>query len=59
MQHYCKVCGDEFSSKRAKLGYRTCLRHGDKPKSYTVSISYNKGPYQLITRDNIKSIGRK
>lgn len=59
MQNYCKVCGDEFSDKRAKLGYRTCLKHGEPQKKFTVSISYNKGPYQLITRDNIKSIGKK
>ena len=59
MKNYCRVCGEEFSDKRAKLGYRTCLSHGEGQKPYTVSISYNKGPYQLITRDNIKSIGRK
>ena len=59
MEHLCKVCGEEFSERRAKLGYDTCLAHGAKPKNYTVSISYNKGPYQLITRDNIKSIGKK
>jgi hypothetical protein len=59
MKHYCKVCGDEFSDKRAKLGYKTCLKHGELPKAYTISIPYNKGPYQLITPSGVKHIGKK
>jgi len=58
MKYYCKICGEEFSYKRAKLGYSTCLEHGEPQKMFTVSIPYNKGPYQLITKDNIKDIGR-
>jgi len=58
MKYYCKVCGDEFSYKRAKLGYTTCLQHGEAQKKFTVSIPYNKGPYQLISKENVKHIGR-
>ena len=58
MKNYCKVCGEEFSYKRAKLGYSTCLEHGETQKIFTVSIPYNKGPYQIISRDNVKHIGR-
>lgn len=58
MKNYCKVCGEEFSYKRAKLGYSTCLEHGETQKIFTVSIPYNKGPYQLITKSNVRDIGK-
>lgn len=58
MDNLCKVCGEPFSLKRAELGYRTCLRHGEAAKAFTVSIPYNKGPYQLISKQNVKDIGR-
>jgi len=28
-------------------------------KNYTVAIGYNKGTYQVIPQDEIKSIGKK
>ena len=55
---YCIICDEEFPEARAKLGYKTCLRHAEPKKEYTVSVAYNKGAYQLITKDNIKDIGR-
>jgi hypothetical protein len=55
----CKVCGEEYPKKRASLGYQTCLKHGEAPKQYTVAPVWNKGAYQLITRENVTSIGRK
>jgi len=58
MKYYCIVCEEEFSYKRAKLGYKTCLQHAESQKIFTVSIPYNKGPYQLISKDNVKYIGR-
>jgi hypothetical protein len=30
---YCYKCGDDYSDKRASLGYRTCLHCGDKEAS--------------------------
>jgi len=58
MKHYCRVCGEEFSHGRAELGYSTCLEHGDSKYKFTVSIPYNKGPYQVISKKEIKDIGR-
>ncbi len=55
---YCKVCGEEFSDKRAKLGYKTCLEHPEPLKQFTLAPAYNKGAYQLITRSEIEYIGR-
>jgi hypothetical protein len=54
----CKVCGEDFSPARAKLGYTTCLKHAEPPKVFTVAPAYNKGAYQLITRSEVPAIGR-
>jgi hypothetical protein len=54
----CVICQEEFSEKRAALGYRTCLEHAERPKEFTVAIAFNKGAYQLITPNNIKDIGK-
>jgi hypothetical protein len=58
MSNICKVCGDEFSLARAKLGYRTCLEHAEPQKTFTVAPAYNKGAYQLISRSEVQAIGR-
>jgi hypothetical protein len=55
---FCKVCGEDFSDKRYALGYRTCLEHSEPPKKFTIAPAYNKGAYQLITRNAIIDIGR-
>ena len=54
----CKVCGDDFNPARAKLGYNTCLEHAEPPKVFTVAPAFNKGAYQLITKNEVQSIGR-
>jgi hypothetical protein len=59
MTGYCIVCGEKFSEERAKLGFRTCLQHGEQRKQFTVAPAYNKGPLMLITRSQVKNIGRK
>ena len=55
---YCKICGDEFSDRRASLGYSTCLTHAEPPKHFTTAPAFNKGAYQLITRENVQHIGK-
>jgi hypothetical protein len=55
---FCKVCGEDFSDKRYALGYCTCLEHSEPPKKFTIAPAYNKGAYQLITRNAIIDIGR-
>jgi hypothetical protein len=55
---YCKICGEEFSDRRAALGYRTCLQHAEPPKQFTVAPAYNKGGYQVITLNEVLDIGR-
>lgn len=54
----CKVCGEEYSDKRLKLGYDTCLKHAQPMKQYTVAPAYNKGAYQLISASGVLDIGR-
>ena len=56
--NYCIVCGEKFSEKRAALGYETCLRHGETEREFTIAPAYNKGAYQVISRQNVKDIGR-
>lgn len=48
MKPRCKVCGEAFPTQRKKLGYATCLKHGDGKRTFTVAIPYSKGAYQLI-----------
>jgi hypothetical protein len=55
---YCKICGEEYPDARQALGYRTCLEHPEPKKEFIVSIPFNKGPYQLITREEVERIGR-
>jgi hypothetical protein len=55
---YCRICGEEFSDRRAALGYRTCLQHAEPPKQFTVAPAFNKGAYQVITRSEVADIGR-
>ena len=40
------ICAITYNSKKSGL------------QNYTVAPAYNKGAYQLITKDNIKDIGR-
>lgn len=55
----CEVCNEPFSEERAALGYKRCLKHGEKRKTYPVAPAYNKGGLQLITPSMVKFIGRK
>lgn len=52
-------CDEEVNPKRiAVTGHGRCLKHGDKPKVYTVAQPYNKGAIQLITHGDIEDIGK-
>jgi len=63
----CSRCGDKIAKGRRALGYKTCLKCGEKAaqkeikdKSKRVAIAYNKGAYMYITPgQDPKSIGRK
>lgn len=60
----CIKCGEEYSDKRAELGYETCLECGNidalkeiKRKSKCIAPAYNKGAYQYITsKDCVRNI---
>ena len=54
----CEKCGEEIDPRRADLGYRTCIKCGSPVTRFTVAPAYNKGAYQLVTRRNVKDIGR-
>ncbi len=63
----CFECGEEYSSKRAKLGFNTCLACGEEKaklqsvaKSQRLAPLFNKGAYQYITDgNNLLSLGKK
>lgn len=62
----CSECGENFSHKRARLGYRTCLECGGRAAQKRkeslkerTAPAYNKGPYQFITDSQmVKDLGR-
>ncbi len=62
----CKMCGEEYSIKRAKLGYHLCLECGDSRANRIASFrsrcsapAYNKGAYQPIMHtDDARWAGR-
>lgn len=41
---FCIKCGDEFSERRAELGYKTCLEHGQAKINFPV-IPMTKSNY--------------
>lgn len=55
-QPECEVCGEPFPQARADLGYKTCLEHGAPRKDYLFGIPYNKGPYQLVSPDDVEDM---
>lgn len=60
----CIECGEEFSDKRGKLGYKICLECGEEKakrevnrKKKCLAPAYNKGAYQYITsKECVKNI---
>ena len=57
-KYNCIICGQGFPFKRGQLGYTTCLEHGEEQKEFTLAPAYNKGPYQVISKQYVKDIGR-
>jgi len=63
---HCRKCGEEYSIKRAKLGYAVCLECGDAKavevaefRSKCSAPAFNKGAYQpMMTFDDAKWAGR-
>lgn len=50
----CPCCGDDVSSERWELGYRTCKPCGEMQaqearQSWTVVQEYGKGGYMFVT----------
>tara|TARA_R110000851_G_scaffold332985_1_gene510698 strand:+ start:986 stop:1189 length:204 start_codon:yes stop_codon:yes gene_type:complete len=62
----CKECGEEYSMKRAKLGYHLCLECGDQRanrianfRSKCSAPAYNKGAYQpMMSTDDARWAGK-
>ena len=64
----CSYCRDpqcRVPEPRARLGYTTCIDCGEKVASdlaerrkKQIAPAYNKGAYQVITKNNVKDIGR-
>lgn len=51
---FCVKCGDEFSKKRADLGYRTCLEHGEPLRKFLI-IPVNKSNYVVGNLEELKT----
>lgn len=52
-------CDEEVNPKRVALGYTTCLTCGTPAPRRIVDQAFNKGGLQLLSVDDIKSMGRK
>ena len=49
--HECITCGAEYPAKRAALGYKTCLRCGEKEARQVkhCTVPLHKGNYVVIS----------
>lgn len=52
-------CDEEVNPKRVALGYHTCLKCGSPAPTRIVDTAFNKGGLQLISQDDLLSMGRK
>ena len=61
----CRLCHEHIPEGRLSLGYVTCLVCGEaaandlaESRKKQSAPAYNKGAYQYITINDIKTIGR-
>lgn len=45
---FCRVCGESYAKARAELGYKTCLKHGDPKRVFTI-VPVPKSNYMIAT----------
>lgn len=45
---FCRVCGEPYAKARAALGYKTCLKHGDPKRTFTI-VPVPKSNYIVAT----------
>ena len=55
----CEECGEPFAKERAKLGYSTCLKHGDKRKIFTVVPMHKSNYIPVFNRELLVGINNK
>jgi hypothetical protein len=56
---FCIKCGDEYPDRRLKLGYRTCLEHGEAKIDFPV-VPVTKSNYIVGTISDLQhSYGAK
>lgn len=58
----CRVCGDVFSPRRVRAGYKTCLFCGEEEarlerKSWTVLTPHKQGP-MFFTAESARSMAK-
>ena len=66
MANICISCGDEYSPRRAALGYRVCLECGGaaatkerRRRARCTAPAYNKGAYMYVsTKRAALDVGR-
>tara|TARA_Y100001938_G_scaffold68393_1_gene94892 strand:+ start:130 stop:414 length:285 start_codon:yes stop_codon:yes gene_type:complete len=61
----CKLCSEPVDKGRWALGKHTCLECGEAlaneislQRRRQIAPAYNKGAYQYITKNDLKTIGR-
>ena len=62
MKTSCRICGDNLSKGRAKLGYRTCLVHGDldaKARKFCVVPMHKSNYVAVFDREILTGVNNK
>jgi ribosomal protein L37AE/L43A len=59
---HCHNCGEEYSTKRWKLGYAVCMPCGERLSKQTIRtvVPMHKSNYMMITNmEDLKGINNK
>ena len=62
MKTSCRICGDNLPKGRAKLGYRTCLVHGDldaKARKFCVVPMHKSNYVAVFDREILTGVNQK